>query len=92
MKVQSRKGEYNSKAVEELGSKYGNVIDIQPAIEGQSLEGKGSIVLDDKNRKVYCVISERACLETIQNWVDILNTHCQEPYKLVTINSKDPVS
>lgn len=76
----------------ELGANYGSVIHHQPAIEGQSLEGKGSLVIDHKLRKVYCQISERACLETVQSFVSTLNKHCKEPYRLVTLNGIDPKS
>ena len=92
MKTESRRGEYNPEIVKELGANYGSVIAHQPAIAGQSLEGKGSLVLDNKLRKVYCCISERACLETVQSFVDTLNQHCQKPYRLVQINGFDPVT
>jgi hypothetical protein len=78
--------------VADLGAKYGSVVHHKPALPGQSLEGKGSLVLDNKLRKVYCCISERACLETVQSFVESLNQHCEKPYKLVAINGIDPVS
>lgn len=65
MKTESRAGEYNPQIVKELGANYGSVIAHKPALPGQALEGKGSLVLDNKLRKVYCCISERACLETV---------------------------
>ena len=92
MKTLSRQGEYNPQIVAEVGANYGHVVHHKAAIPGQSLEGKGSLVLDNKLRKVYCCISERACLETVQSFVETLNQHCEKPYKLVEIRSIDPVS
>lgn len=76
----------------ELGASYGSVVHHEPALPGQSLEGKGSLVLDNKLRKVYCCISERACLETVQSFVETLNEHCEKPYRLVAINGFDPAT
>ena len=48
------------------------------------------MVIDHKLQKVYCCISERACLETVESFVETLNRHCEEPYRLVSINGRDP--
>jgi hypothetical protein len=40
-----------------------------PSKEGESLEGTGSLIFDEQNKKIYCCLSERASLETLNNFM-----------------------
>lgn len=60
-----------------------------PAKEGEYLEGTGSLIFDQQNKKVYCCLSERASLETLNNFIKKLNDFSDKPYRLITFHAVD---
>lgn len=53
------------------------------------LEGTGSLVFDQANHLVYCCVSERATLKTLETYISMLNSHSNSAYKLFPINGAD---
>jgi len=54
-----------------------------------ALEGKGSVVFDYRNQKLYCTISPRAVKEVIDDLIDQWNKISLRPYRSVTFTSYD---
>lgn len=65
------------------------MIRVFPSKEGESLEGTGSLIFDEQNKKIYCCLSERASLETLNNFIKILNNLSEKPYRLITFHAVD---
>ena len=61
------------------------------ANKGECLEGTGSLVFDHKFKRLYVCISERACPQTLNDYLEMLNSHCLDgkKYSLVTFNALD---
>jgi len=89
MRVPSRQREINPLIVKEIGSQYWHVEHIRAAKKGSALEGTGSLIFDERLNKVYCSLSERACPDTLNDYMNTLNKLAQKPYKLITFNATD---
>ena len=57
MKAASREQEKNPKIIKDLLPKYKNFIDLIRNFPEQALEGTGSLVFDNDNRKIYVKLS-----------------------------------
>lgn len=51
---------------------------------GKALEGTGSLVLDRRNKKAFCCLSERSDSSLVQQWKDVLSYET-----VVTFNASD---
>ena len=89
MKAFSRQQEVNPQIIADFGKNYKNVIRVLPTQEGESLEGTGSLIFDEQNKKIYCCLSERASLDTLNNFMKKLNDFSEKPYHLITFNAVD---
>lgn len=97
MRHASRRLEYNEFMVKDMRPMYDHVIDLRKTDMGENvtpdeaLEGKGTLVLDNKLKKVYCALSDRACRKTANVFLKKLNQFASKPYKLVTMQGIEPV-
>ena len=91
MKAANRQAEVNPKVVKEIGKAYKKTIHVKPSKKGECLEGTGSLVFDHKFKRLYVCISERACPQTLNSYLDTLNSHCVDgkKYSLITFNAFD---
>jgi hypothetical protein len=90
MKCPSRRLERGGKVVEDMKKRYEHFIDLTALEEeGKFLEGKGPLVFDVRNRKVYVNISQRAHLDAVNLWVSEINKIAIEPWRAVTFTSID---
>lgn len=89
MKAPSRQAEINPKVIQEVGGRYGQVLELKPAKKGQSLEGTGSLVIDSTNLIVYANLSERCSEATLKDYMKLLNGQCKpgQQFKLVKFRS-----
>ena len=53
------------------------------------MEGKGSLVYDYRNQKVYCALSPRACKDVIDDLIVQWNKISKRPYRAVTFTAHD---
>jgi hypothetical protein len=56
---------------------------------GQFLEGKGSMIYDHRNNKIYCCLSGRASLAALELYLKELNKISLKPWRAVTFHGKD---
>jgi hypothetical protein len=56
---------------------------------GKALEGKGSLVFDYRNAKIYCSLSPRADKEVVDDLIAQWNLISMRPYHSVTFTSYD---
>lgn len=90
MKAPTRQAEVNPKIIKQIGGQYKQVINLTPALDGEALEGTGSLIIDNKHKKVYCSLSERACEATLYKFMSQLNAICKnKKYRLVTFHASD---
>ncbi len=54
-----------------------------------ALEGKGSLVYDYRNQKIYCALSPRACKNVVDDLIQKWNKISKRPYKAVTFTAHD---
>jgi len=65
--------------------KYKHFIDLTHwEAQGLALEGKGSVVFDYRNQKIYVATSQRACQEVIDDLIEQWNKISIRPYRAVT--------
>ena len=70
MKHPSRQLERDQQIIEELSKNYKHFIDLSTwEKDGLALEGKGSLVYDYRNQKIYCALSPRACKAVIDDLI-----------------------
>jgi len=90
MKCPTRRRERNPELIKSLKKRFLNVIDLTYfEKEGKALEGKGSLVFDHRNRRVFCALSQRSHLEVINELLNQWNQIAKEPYHAVTFNASD---
>ncbi|CDW88545.1 amidinotransferase [Stylonychia lemnae] len=90
MKHHSRQLERDQEIIEELSKNYKHFIDLSGWEEkGKALEGKGSLVFDYRNQKIYCSLSPRACGEVVADLIVQWNKISQKQYRSVTFTSYD---
>lgn len=89
MKYPSRQREYNPVIVSEIGANYNKVLNLKPACKGESLEGTGCLVIDNKLRKVYCCMSDRSNFNTLLKFNMKLSKLAKQPYQLISFSAKD---
>ena len=62
--------------INELRKSYKHVIDLTYfESQGKALEGKGSLVTDHSNKRLYCALSCRANLEVLEEYANQLNKY-----------------
>jgi len=84
MKAINRRLERRPEIIEMLHSKYPNLIDLSRNEDrGLYLEGTGSIVLDNQNKKAYATLSERTSSNLIYEWSKKIN------YETITFSAYD---
>lgn len=90
MKCPSRRRERNDKIIEELKKNCEHFIDLRDLEkEDEFLEGKGSVIYDLKNNKIYCCTSNRATPKALNKYVEELNKISLKPWRAVTFSGKD---
>lgn len=61
MRYESRRRERIEPLISAMKKDYKHFIDLTPwEAKGEALEGKGSLVIDNKNLKIYCTLSNRS--------------------------------
>lgn len=90
MKYPSRRRERNPKIIEDLKKTCKHFIDLT-GLEAREdfLEGKGSVIYDHRNNKIFCCNSARASLNAINKYVEELNKISLKPWKAVIFEGKD---
>jgi len=74
MKNHERRKERMQETIDELFTRYGNIIDLSFfENQGKFLELKGALVTDWENGKIYCNISDRAHEEVFDYMIDVIN-------------------
>lgn len=82
--------ERDQEIIEELRKNYKYFIDLSHwEKKGKALEGKGSLVFDYRNQKIYCSLSPRADNDVVDDLVKQWNGFSVRPYKAVTFTSFD---
>lgn len=90
MKYPSRRKERNPKIIEDLKKQCEHFIDLtEMEASEEFLEGKGSVVYDHRNNKIYCCNSARATINAINRYVEELNKIALKPWKAVVFTGKD---
>ena len=91
MRCKSRRLEkQNSTLINEMKKFYGGMLDLSYLEEKEMfIEGKGSLVFDVRNRKVYSLLSPRSTAEAQKIFIQEFNKHSLLPWKLVTWHSVD---
>lgn len=54
------------------------------------MEGTGSLLFDEENKKIYCELSVRADETLLNEFVQKYNTYSKTPYRVVQWRSVDP--
>jgi len=86
----SRRMERNPKIIEDLKKSAKHFIDLTGLEkENEFLEGKGSVIYDHRNNKLYICNSQRATLKAIEIYVKELNKISKKPWKAVVFTGKD---
>jgi len=89
----SRRNERDPTIIEDLKKKYKYFIDLREfEAEDKALEGKGSLVFDYRNKKIFCSRSTRAHQEPLDALLEEFNKISKSQYKLVTWMSQDSES
>lgn len=90
MRFPSRRRERDDKIIEELKKSCKHFIDLRGLeAKDQFLEGKGSVIYDHKNNKIYCCNSERASLSAIEKYIEELNKISTKPWRAVVFRGAD---
>jgi hypothetical protein len=90
MRYPSRRMERDDQIIADLRKTCKHFIDLSE-FEAQEkyLEGKGSVIYDHRNGKIYCCLSERAHIPVIEAYVTALNKISMRPWRAVTMRAKD---
>jgi len=84
MKAINRRLERRSEIIEMLRSKYSKILDLSRNEDrGLYLEGTGSIVFDNQNKKAYATLSERTSSNLLYEWSKKTN------YETITFSAYD---
>jgi hypothetical protein len=89
MRVPTREGEKNPVIVAQISHAYQDFINQGRYHEKQCLEGTGSLIFDNANRKIYCELSERAHLPLMEEYMAKFNKISKKPYKEVLFRAHD---
>lgn len=89
MCCENRQAETNEQIIKTLGKDCDKVIRVQPSKPGECLEGTGSLIFDLANYKVYCCLSERAHLSTLNAFMTQLNRAATKKFELITFDATD---
>jgi hypothetical protein len=90
MRAPTREREKNQQIIQEVGKWYEGFLDLQREAPGQALEGTGSLLFDQWNRKIYCQRSVRADPLLLDKFLTQFNKISRTPYEAVTWDSVDP--
>ncbi len=89
MLAPSREREKNPLIINKKKSEYKHFIDVTPEKPGQALEGTGSLLFDNENKKVFVNISVRADANLLESFLTKFNALSKTPYTSVTWHSVD---
>jgi len=90
MKHLTRQLERDAEIIENLQKNYKHFIDLSHwEKQDKALEGKGSVVFDYRNQKIYCTLSPRCEQEVVDDLIDRWNQISNRPYRAVTFTSYD---
>lgn len=90
MRCESRRKERDELIIADLKKTCKHFIDIS-ALEAKNefLEGKGSVIYDHRNCKLYVNLSQRATLPALKVYVEELNKISLKTWSIVTFSGKD---
>lgn len=89
MKAPTREAEKNPHILFEAGKHYKDFIEIKRQDPNNVLEGTGSLLFDEVNKKVYVNLSERADEKVFNEFLSQFNKISKSPYKGVTFRACD---
>jgi len=90
MRHHSRQLERDEIIIERLKKQYTHFIDLTKwESRDLALEGKGSLVFDYRNQKIFCSLSQRANKEVVDDLINEWNKISRRPYRPVTFSSFD---
>eukprot|EP00347_Sterkiella_histriomuscorum_P004730 403359327 len=90
MKADTREREKNPTLIKTESQNYKHFLDVQRKDPNQALEGTGSLLFDNLNKKVYVNISIRADEKLLQEFVEEYNKlSAKSQYRSVVWNSVD---
>ena len=90
MRYPSRRKERDEKIINELKKTCKYFIDLTYLeASDQFIEGKGSVIYDHRNNKLYCCISPRATIAAVEAYVTELNKISLKPWKAVVFTGVD---
>jgi len=85
-----RRLERNPKLISELKAECKYFIDMTNfEAKNQFLEGKGSLIYDHRNYKIYCCMSRRACEEALDFYVSEINKISKHKWTAVKFQAHD---
>ena len=86
----SRRIERDPKIISELSKECKHILDLTKLEEnGEFLEGKGSILYDHRNCKIYCCLSSRSSETALEKYVNEINKISENKWQSVTFKAKD---
>ncbi len=90
MRFETRRKERDNTIIDELKKGCKHFIDISyMEKEGKFLEGKGSLIYDHRNRKIYCCTSDRVSPIALEVYMREINKISAKPWTSVTFLGKD---
>lgn len=90
MRYDSRRKERDVKIIEDIKKTCKHFIDLTPLeAKNEFLEGKGSVIYDHRNCKIYCNISQRATLPALNAYIEELNKISKKPWTAIHFSAKD---
>jgi hypothetical protein len=90
LKSKLRRLEKNPKIIEDLKKNYKHFIDLTYLEQdNQFLESTGCLIFDNRNRKIYCNLSERATPQATEIFISKFNEISKSKYKLITFKAFD---
>ena len=89
MHVPSREREKNPLVINKLKAEHKHFLDIAPEKPGQALEGTGSLLFDNENKKIFVNVSVRADKGLMASFLKKFNALSKTPYKSVLWDSVD---
>ena len=90
MRFPIRRKERDPRIIADLKAASTHCIDIT-CLEtlGHYIEGKGSMMYDHRNNKIYCCLSGRSSQEALNVYIEELNKISTKPWRAVTFKGKD---
>jgi len=90
MNHSKRRLERNPKIISELSKQCKHTLDLSHLEEkGEYLEGKGSLLYDHRNYKIYSCLSPRSSLSALEKYIQEINKISKKEWRAVPFKAKD---